>query len=160
MVVRDGRIAWIGARADLPAGLGDGLPRNSGGQRWETPGLVDCHTNLVYGGHRAEEFEMRLTGVSYAEIARRGGGIVSTVKATREAPEITLLTSAARRLRALMREGVTTDEIGSLEVGKQADFVLWDIDHPAELAYRFGANPCHQVVKRGRTVYTAQQEHP
>ncbi len=113
MVVRDGRVAWLGARGNLPQGMSDGLGEQSAGNRWVTPGLVDCHTHLVYGGNRAEEFEMRLTGLSYAEIANRGGGIVSTVKATREADEEGLLKSAEKRLTALMREGVTTVEIKS-----------------------------------------------
>ena len=103
MVVRDGRVAWIGKREALPTNLGDGLAKYSRANRWVTPGLVDCHTHLVYGGNRAEEFEMRLTGVSYAEIARRGGGIVSTVKATREADESSLYESAEKRLTNFTR---------------------------------------------------------
>ena len=74
MAVRQGQVAWVGQREALPSEISDGLPTRSGGHRWVTPGLVDCHTHLVYGGNRAEEFEMRLTGVSYAEIANRGGG--------------------------------------------------------------------------------------
>ena len=112
--VKDGRIAWIGPRADLP-----GSPatvarevRDFAGQ-WMTPGLIDCHTHLVYGGDRAREFEMRLQGASYEEIARAGGGIVSTVHATRAADEADLLASAARRLAALTAEGVTAVEIKS-----------------------------------------------
>jgi imidazolonepropionase len=80
---------------------------------WITPGLVDCHTHLVYGGNRAREFEMRLQGASYEEIARRGGGIRSTVAATRAADESTLFTQSARRLQSLMAGGVTTVEIKS-----------------------------------------------
>lgn len=112
--VKDGRIAWIGRRADLPD-----RPRSMAREvrdfsgQWITPGLIDCHTHLVYGGDRAREFEMRLEGASYEEIARAGGGIVSTVNATRAASEATLLASAARRLAALTAEGVTTVEIKS-----------------------------------------------
>jgi imidazolonepropionase len=112
--IEDGRIAWIGPRADLP-GPPEGMARevcDFSGQ-WITPGLIDCHTHLVYGGDRAREFEMRLEGASYEEIARAGGGIVSTVKATRAADETALLDSAAKRLAALTAEGVTAIEIKS-----------------------------------------------
>ncbi|MCK5622813.1 MAG: imidazolonepropionase, partial [Alphaproteobacteria bacterium] len=112
--VKDGRVAWIGPRADLP-GPPEGMARkvcDFPGQ-WITPGLIDCHTHLVHGGDRAREFEMRLEGASYEEIARAGGGIVSTVKATRAADEATLLDSAAKRLAALTREGITAIEIKS-----------------------------------------------
>ena len=112
--VKDGRVAWIGPRADLP-GPPEGMARevrDFPGQ-WITPGLIDCHTHLVHGGDRAREFEMRLEGASYEEIARAGGGIVSTVMATRAADESTLLDSGARRLAALTAEGVTAVEIKS-----------------------------------------------
>jgi imidazolonepropionase len=112
--VKDGRIAWIGPRAALP-GLPDSLAReiHDFSAQWITPGLIDCHTHLVYGGDRAREFEMRLQGASYADISRAGGGIVSTVKATRAADEAALLRSAAKRLSALTSEGVTAVEIKS-----------------------------------------------
>eukprot|EP00752_Nemacystus_decipiens_P000503 g503.t1 len=112
--VADGRIAWIGPRANLPdapAALAHQV-RDARG-RWITPGLVDCHTHLVHGGDRAREFELRLEGASYAEIAKAGGGIVSTVAATRAADEAALLESAGRRLDDLLKEGVTTVEIKS-----------------------------------------------
>ena len=112
--VKDGRIAWIGPRADLPGPPGSMARevRDFAGQ-WITPGLIDCHTHMVYGGDRAREFEMRLQGASYEEIARAGGGIVSTVKSTRAADEAELLASAARRLAALTAEGVVAVEIKS-----------------------------------------------
>jgi imidazolonepropionase len=112
--VKDGRIAWIGYAADL-RGDRDKLAREIKrcGMAWITPGLVDCHTHLVFGGDRAREFEMRLQGKSYEEIARAGGGIVSTVAATRAASVEELSASAARRLSGLIREGVTTVEIKS-----------------------------------------------
>ncbi|NRG17441.1 imidazolonepropionase [Rhizobiales bacterium] len=106
------RIAWAGARADLP-GRFSGWPGESLEGRVVTPGFVDCHTHLVYGGDRAKEFEMRLQGASYEEIARAGGGIVSTVLATRAASEDDLVSSALPRLDALIAEGVTTVEIKS-----------------------------------------------
>src|SRR5512145_510590 len=96
--VKDGRIAWIGYAADLP-GERDTLARELRrcDMAWITPGLVDCHTHLVFGGDRAREFEMRLQGKSYEEIARAGGGILSTVAATRAATKEELVQSAARR---------------------------------------------------------------
>ncbi len=112
--IRDGRSAWVGRRVDSGQALAvaDGARVDAGGC-WITPGLVDCHTHLVHGGDRAAEFGLRLRGASYEEIARAGGGIVSTVAATRAADEATLLASAARRLAALERRGVTTVEIKS-----------------------------------------------
>jgi imidazolonepropionase len=112
LACRDGKISWIGAMADLPATLAASETTDCEG-RWITPGLVDCHTHLVYGGNRAREFEMRLAGATYAEIAEAGGGIVSTVKATRAASEDALVASALPRLDALLDEGVTTLEIKS-----------------------------------------------
>lgn len=106
-----GRIAWIGPRAALPHE--DARNTIDLGGRWVTPGLIDCHTHLVYGGDRAQEFEQRLEGASYEDIARAGGGILSTVRATRAADDKSLLASAARRLRGLLREGVTVVEIKS-----------------------------------------------
>lgn len=114
IAVQDGRIAWLGPQAELPgppASLAKLVHRLEG--RWLTPGLVDCHTHLVYGGDRAREFELRLEGASYEEIARAGGGIVSTVQATRASDEDTLMASSQKRLKALMAEGVTTVEIKS-----------------------------------------------
>src|SRR4051794_8629095 len=86
VAARNGRIAFVGLARDLPSGW-DAAERIDCENRWITPGLVDCHTHLVYGGDRAHEFELRLKGASYEEIARAGGGIVSTVRATRAATE-------------------------------------------------------------------------
>ena len=113
IAVAGGRIHWVGESALLPAEIPAGVIVHSAAGRWVTPGLIDCHTHLVYGGDRAREFEQRLTGVSYEEIARQGGGIVSTVSATRAASEDQLVESAAHRLAALTAEGVTTIEIKS-----------------------------------------------
>jgi imidazolonepropionase len=111
IAAKDGRIAWVGVQADMPALQAKKTIDVAG--RWITPGLVDCHTHLVYGGNRAHEFELRLAGATYEEIARAGGGIVSTVKATRAASEDDLITAALPRLDALIAEGVTTVEIKS-----------------------------------------------
>ena len=109
-----GLIAWIGPKAALPGPV-KALARSVYAMQgaWMTPGLIDCHTHLVYGGNRAREFELRLQGASYEEIARSGGGIVSTVAQTRGASSQSLLASARERLRDLAREGVTTVEVKS-----------------------------------------------
>ncbi len=111
VIARNGRIVFAGPRAEAP-GFGQAEVIDCEG-RWITPGLIDCHTHLVYGGDRAHEFELRLKGASYEEIARAGGGIVSSVKATRAASEDELFASADKRLAALIAEGVTTVEIKS-----------------------------------------------
>jgi imidazolonepropionase len=112
IVVRDGRIEWFGAQGDMPSAFA-GATRHDLEGRIVTPGLVDCHTHLVYAGNRAEEFAMRLEGVSYEDIAKRGGGIVSTVRNTRAASEDELFAQSLRRLDALLAEGVTALEIKS-----------------------------------------------
>jgi imidazolonepropionase len=104
-------IEWIGPRNQLPSGEYPAVNDLQGA--WVTPGLIDCHTHTVFGGNRSGEFEKRLQGVSYAEIAASGGGIASTVRATREATEDELFASAAKRLKSLMRDGVTTVEMKS-----------------------------------------------
>lgn len=114
LVVVGSKIVWLGKRVDLPADYESRVQKTYDGQDgWITPGLVDCHTHLVYAGSRAREFELRLQGATYEEIARQGGGIRSTVAATREADENDLLEQSAPRLMALMQEGVTTVEIKS-----------------------------------------------
>jgi imidazolonepropionase len=110
--VKAGRVVWMGAGAHAPAEARAWRTIDAAGA-WVTPGLVDCHTHLVYAGSRAGEFDMRLNGASYEDIARAGGGIVSTVRATRQAGEAGLVAQALPRLRALLREGVTTVEIKS-----------------------------------------------
>nr|WP_309083545.1 imidazolonepropionase [Chelativorans sp.] len=112
IAIEGGRIAWAGTRADLP-GEWSGVERINLGGRLATPALIDCHTHLVHGGDRAREFELRLQGASYEEIARAGGGILSTVTATRHMDEEQLVVSALPRLDALIAEGVATVEIKS-----------------------------------------------
>ncbi|ATR81399.1 imidazolonepropionase [Pseudomonas sp. FFUP_PS_473] len=105
------RIEWIGPRQSLPVTADARVVELNGA--WVTPGLIDCHTHTVFGGNRSGEFEQRLQGVSYADIAAQGGGIASTVRATRAATEEQLYASARQRLQALLRDGVTTVEIKS-----------------------------------------------
>ena len=114
LAVKDGRIAWIGPAKELrgdPALHAARVEDLEGG--WITPGFIDCHTHLVYAGSRAHEFEMRLKGASYAEIAQAGGGILSTVRAVRTATEDQIYTQSLPRLTALMADGITTVEIKS-----------------------------------------------
>jgi imidazolonepropionase len=110
--VVDGEIRWVGWAAGIPASALDDEACDLEG-RLVTPGLIDCHTHIVHGGNRAGEFEMRLEGASYEDVARAGGGIVSTVRATRAASESELLQSALPRVDALLGEGVTTIEVKS-----------------------------------------------
>jgi imidazolonepropionase len=112
LAVRDGRIDYVGPDAALPAGATATLELDAEG-RLLTPGLIDCHTHLVHAGHRAAEFEQRLLGATYEEIARSGGGVRSTVTATRAADEATLLRESRPRLAALLGDGVTTVEVKS-----------------------------------------------
>ncbi|WP_392343330.1 imidazolonepropionase [uncultured Shewanella sp.] len=113
IAIKDGKIAWVGPRSELPEFdvLATPVYRGKGG--WITPGLIDAHTHLVFAGNRANEFEQRLQGASYQDIARAGGGIISTVNACREADEAELFELGRQRLNALAREGVTTVEIKS-----------------------------------------------
>jgi imidazolonepropionase len=112
IAVEDGCIAWVGPQSELPSDY-SGLPKISFGGRLATPAFIDCHTHIVFGGNRANEFEMRLNGASYEEVARAGGGIISTVKATREATEASLLASALPRVDAMLAEGVSVIEVKS-----------------------------------------------
>ena len=122
LALEGSQIAWVGAAQDLPAQFRD-MPRSDLGGRLVTPGLIDCHSHIVHGGDRAREFEMRLEGASYEAIARAGGGIVSTVAATRAASEDALLATALPRVDTLIAEGVTTLEIKS----------GYGLDHDTEL---------------------------
>ena len=118
LAVRDGRIAWIGPRAAKP----QAAEEVDCGGAWMTPGLVDCHTHIVHAGNRSNEWEARLNGATYEDIARQGGGIMSTVRATREADVDTLLAQSLPRVVRLLSEGVTTLEIKSgygLEAGAE-----------------------------------------
>ena len=113
IAARNGRIAFAGPRDELPAEWRNRARRVDCEGRWITPALIDCHTHLVYGGDRAHEFELRLKGATYEEIAREGGGILSTVRSTRAAGEDELMRSALKRLDALIAEGVGTVEVKS-----------------------------------------------
>ncbi|MCY4237291.1 MAG: imidazolonepropionase [Rhodospirillaceae bacterium] len=113
LVVAGGRIAWIGLTEKFEANRFRDTPTHDLKGAWITPGLIDCHTHIVYGGNRAAEFELRLNGATYAEIAHAGGGIISTVEATRKASHDELLEQALPRVDHLAREGVTTLEIKS-----------------------------------------------
>ncbi|MDR3372094.1 MAG: imidazolonepropionase, partial [Ancalomicrobiaceae bacterium] len=111
LAAKDGRIAYVGPRTGLPAGEAGRFVDCDG--RWITPGLVDCHTHLVFAGNRADEFERRLSGATYQEIAAAGGGIAATVRATRDASEDELIAATLPRLDRLLADGVTTVEIKS-----------------------------------------------
>src|SRR6202030_1712353 len=114
LAVTDERIAWLGTAADARRlAQAQGISIQDADGMWITPGLVDCHTHLVYGGNRVAEFEQRLCGVPYEEIARAGGGIQATVNATRRSDFDSLALAAAVRARRLMAEGVTTLEVKS-----------------------------------------------
>jgi len=110
--IKGGRIAFVGETCDLPEGHDPSCAQDGDGA-WVLPGFIDCHTHLVFGGNRAREFEMRLEGASYEDIAKAGGGILSTVKATRAASLDALTASATKRLNRLAADGVTTVEIKS-----------------------------------------------
>ncbi len=112
LAIESGLIRWVGPAAALPKEF-DGWNRVDCAARLLTPALIDCHTHVVFGGNRAREFEMRLQGASYEEISRAGGGIVSTVMATREADDETLLAQALKRVDTMLAEGVSTIEIKS-----------------------------------------------
>ena len=121
LATRDDRIAWVGPIDALPPALQCDAPYDCAGALL-TPGLIDCHTHLVFAGNRAHEFEMRLNGASYEQIARAGGGIFSTVRLTRDVAEEELFRQSEPRFRALMDEGVTTVEIKSgygLDIGTE-----------------------------------------
>ena len=136
---RDGRIVFAGPAAEASAFAA--VERTDCEARWITPGLIDCHTHLVFAGDRAHEFEMRLAGASYEEVARAGGGIVSTVKATRAASEDGLVASALPRLDALIAEGVTTIEIKS-GYGLELETECRQLQRPRSGSRRSAASTC------------------
>lgn len=112
--IRNGKLAYVGPRSGLPGEIGNlALDVRDAQGAWASPALIDCHTHLVYGGNRAQEFQARLEGLSYEEIARQGGGILSTVRATRAASEEELFATAALRLEKLIAEGIGVVEIKS-----------------------------------------------
>lgn len=131
--VKNGRIVWIGRLSDLPAPPDEvAVEVRSVPGRWITPGLIDCHTHVVFGGNRANEFASRLEGMTYTEIARAGGGIRSTVAATRAASDETLRTTAEERLRDLAAEGVTTVEVKSgYDLTLDGEIRMLDVAHAA-----------------------------
>ena len=144
LAVKDGIIAYVGPQADLPAFDALATPLYDLQGQWVLPGFIDCHTHLVYAGSRANEFELRLQGASYQQIAAAGGGIASTVRATREASHETLFTLAKDRLNALQAEGVTTVEIKSgygLDLANEQKILevaaLLDAHHPLSIKKTF-----------------------
>ncbi len=149
LAIKDGHIAWLGPMAELPEG--DAGETLDAGRRWVTPGLIDAHTHLVFAGDRAAEFELRLQGATYEEIARAGGGIAGTVAATRAASFAELEAGAKRRLKYLQAEGVTTVEIKS----------GYGLDRPTEIkmlevARKIGADSAADV----RTTYLGAHALP
>jgi imidazolonepropionase len=112
IALKNGQIVWVGEEADVPAEFSK-FTETRGEGRLVTPGLIDCHTHVVFGGNRAAEFEMRLNGATYEDVARAGGGIISTVKATRTATEAELVAAALPRIDAMLAEGVCVIEVKS-----------------------------------------------
>ena len=160
LAIENGKIAYAGPEADLPAALNKAETIDLEG-RWITPGLIDCHTHLIYAGNRAHEFELRLRGASYEEIARAGGGIVSTVKHTREADQAELVRQALPRLDALIAEGATTVEIKSgygLDLENEAKALRaarqLGVERPVTIRTTFlGAHALPTEAKGDKTAY-------
>lgn len=164
IAAREGRIVFAGRVDDLPLSWRSGARAIDCEGRWITPALIDCHTHLVYGGNRAHEFEMRLNGATYEEIARKGGGILSTVRATRAATEDELVRSAVRRLDALMAEGVGTVEVKSgygldLDSERKSLKVARRLAHERDVAIRvtfLGAHALPPEFVGDRAAYVAE----
>lgn len=161
LIIKDNKIAWLGKQTELPEIDALATPIINAKGQWLTPGLIDCHTHILFAGNRASEFEQRLNGVSYQEIAQQGGGIASTVRATRAADKETLFVSGKNRLNSLLSEGVTTVESKSgygldlatelklLEVNK----VLND-NHPIDIQSTFlGAHALPPEYKNNPDAY-------
>ena len=152
LAVSGGRIAWLGKAADLPGNHGaEGISCRGA---WMTPGLIDCHTHLVYGGNRIAEFEQRLKGAAYADIAAAGGGIMATVNATRAAGEDELFDAALRRLQHFKADGVTTIEIKSgygLDMANEMKML--------RVAKRLGAGQAVDVVATFLGAHTLPPEY-
>ncbi|MEL7477614.1 MAG: imidazolonepropionase [Pseudomonadota bacterium] len=161
LIIKNNKIAWLGKQHDLPEFDALATPVINAKGQWLTPGLIDCHTHILFAGNRAGEFEQRLNGFSYQEIAQQGGGIASTVRATREADEETLFVAGKNRLNSLLNEGVTTvesksgygldleTEIKLLEVNK----VLND-NHPIDIQSTFlGAHALPPEYKNDADAY-------
>ncbi len=142
LLIGDGRIAFAGPRSELPA---DAEARTKDidrlDDRWVTPGLVDCHTHIVFAGDRVADFDARQKGASYEDIARKGGGIATTVRATRAASEADLVETAARRLEQMIREGLTTIEVKS-GYGLDRDTEFRMLSAAKELGRRYGVRVC------------------
>lgn len=152
LAISDGKIAWIGAKKELPDGAATKTRSLEG--RWLTPALIDCHTHVVFGGDRSGEFEQRLEGASYEDIARAGGGIMSTVRATREMSADELYSVALPRVQALMAEGVATIEIKSgygLDVDTEIKML--------EVARRLGEQPGITVRTTLLAAHTVPSEY-
>lgn len=144
LAIKDGVIAYVGPQAELPAFNRKTTPVYDSAGQWILPGFIDCHTHLVYAGSRANEFEMRLNGANYQDIAAAGGGIKSTVAATRQASEQTLFELAKQRLNTLLAQGVTTVEIKSgygLDLANETKILqvaaLLDQHHPISISKTF-----------------------
>jgi imidazolonepropionase len=152
LLTRGGRIEWVGDEAALPATAPDQpYETHDLGGAWVTPGLIDCHTHLVFAGTRANEYAERLRGVSYEEIAQRGGGILSTVRAVRAASEQQLFDESAPRLTSLLREGVT-----SVEIKSGYGLTLEDEAKMLRVARRLG----HELTVTVRTTFLAAHTVP
>ena len=156
VAIKGDRIAWIGSKIELPEGSASKTESLDG--RWLTPALIDCHTHLVFGGDRAAEFEQRLKGVSYEEIARAGGGIRTTVQATRSASKESLTETARLRANSLLSEGVATIEVKSgygldfeTELTMLSSARALDEDHPASISTTFLGAHSVPAEYQGRT---------
>ena len=163
IVAREGRIVFAGPEDELPSAARTAGRLVDCEGRWITPALIDCHTHLVYGGNRAHEFELRLAGATYEQIAREGGGILSTVRATRTASEDELTASALRRLDALIAEGVGTVEVKSgygldLEAERKSLHVARRLGQERDVAIRatfLGAHALPPEFSDRREAYVA-----